>query len=285
MPDRCPIPTRAEPYRLLIGLPRPLWIGLTAAVLLIGWLAIQFGMPIYRQQAAIREIKQLGGRVDLLKDGPSWLYDLIGDAPMELIEEPLSADLPNFSNEGLRHINWLAGLKELHLMESTITDAGLVYVSGMTNLETLSFNNSLDNLLITDAGLMQLKGLPGLKRLFLGGAQITDSGLAALNPRLEYLDVSFTDVGDPGFANISRLANLEYLNLHYTGFTDAGLARLCALTRLHEINLRRTQISDAGLTELARLPSLKILDLRETRVTDAGIAELQRALPGITIIE
>jgi hypothetical protein len=67
------MPISVDPRRVSIPLPRPLWIGLVAVVLAVVATGLQFGLPIYRQQAAIREIERAGGRVHVVPRGPAWL--------------------------------------------------------------------------------------------------------------------------------------------------------------------------------------------------------------------
>ncbi|MFN0053430.1 MAG: hypothetical protein ACKV0T_14700 [Planctomycetales bacterium] len=54
------------------AVPRPLWCVLATVMLIVVALALQFGVPIYRQQAAIREIERLGGAVDVSDGDPAW---------------------------------------------------------------------------------------------------------------------------------------------------------------------------------------------------------------------
>ena len=57
-----------------------------------------------------------------------------------------------------------------------ITDAGLVHLTGMTNLQTLSLSGSN----ITDPGIVHLKGLNKLQKLYLMRAKVTSAGVAHL---------------------------------------------------------------------------------------------------------
>ena len=59
---------------------------------------------------------------------------------------------------------------------TTVTDAGLVHLKGLTNLSVLG----LDGTQVTDAGLVHLKGLTKLSDLWLNGTQVTDAGLVHL---------------------------------------------------------------------------------------------------------
>jgi hypothetical protein len=74
-------------------------------------------------------------------------------------------------------------LKELNLVGSHVTDAGLAVIKALPNLEVLDLGG--DN--ITDGGLEHLSGHPRLESLDFFGTQITDAGLQRLHelPRLQ----------------------------------------------------------------------------------------------------
>ena len=69
---------------------------------------------------------------------------------------------------------------EVDLYGTQITDAGLVHLKGLTNLQTLN----LDGTKITDAGLVHLKGLTSLETLSLNRTKVTDTGVAELQKAL-----------------------------------------------------------------------------------------------------
>lgn len=75
-----------EPRRFALPLPRPLWIALATVVLIVVGLGLRFGLPIYRQQVAIREIERWGGSIDRKNGGPDWLRQLIGDERIEVFD-------------------------------------------------------------------------------------------------------------------------------------------------------------------------------------------------------
>ena len=70
-----------------------------------------------------------------------------------------------------------------------ITDAGLVHLKGLTNLQTLTLGASQ----VTDAGLVHLKGLSKLETLGLGITKITDAGLVHLEGLTKVGALSFID--------------------------------------------------------------------------------------------
>ena len=55
----------------------------------------------------------------------------------------------------------------------TITDAGLVHLSALTQLQRLAIERAP----VTDAGLEHVKNLTRLQWLYLDGTQITDVGM------------------------------------------------------------------------------------------------------------
>jgi len=64
--------------------------------------------------------------------------------------------------------------------EISITDAELVHLKGLTNLQEINLCRTQ----ITDAGLVHLNGLVSLKRLYLIATQITDAGVKKLQHAL-----------------------------------------------------------------------------------------------------
>ena len=67
-------------------------------------------------------------------------------------------------------------LKRLRLSLTPCTDADMVHVAALTELELLYLNNTK----IGDAGLAHLEGLTGLWQLPLNDTKVTDAGLAHL---------------------------------------------------------------------------------------------------------
>ena len=69
---------------------------------------------------------------------------------------------------------------EVDLYGTQITDAGLVHLKDLTNLQRLY----LDQTQVTDAGLVHLKGLTTLTVLDIKNTPITDAGVAELKKAL-----------------------------------------------------------------------------------------------------
>ena len=82
-----PDPIAVEPRRFSIRLPRPMSIFLATVLLVVVSVGLRFGIPIYRQQVAIREIEQVGGSATTVPGGPAWLRKFIGDERMKIFDQ------------------------------------------------------------------------------------------------------------------------------------------------------------------------------------------------------
>jgi beta-lactamase regulating signal transducer with metallopeptidase domain/Leucine-rich repeat (LRR) protein len=184
------------------------------------------------------------------------------------------------TDSDVKHLADLPGLCYLDLMHTEVTDAGLAYLAGLTQLQYLNLQEITN---ITDAGLEHLKGLTKLEDLRLYRVAITDVGLEHLKglTGLRRLDLIGTKVTDAGLANLKVLNGLQDLSLSGPGITDAGLVHLKGLAALQDLDLDGTQVTDAGLVHLKGLTTLQGLDLTGTKVTDVGLAHLQ----GLTALE
>src|SRR5262245_32887268 len=193
-----PIPS--EPSRFAIRRPRSPWLGIMAGVLIVGGVSLRIGIPLYRQEIAIREIERFQGSVKTRQRGPNWLRALVGDKDMELFEDIIAVNL------SLR----------------PATDVTMEYVGHLSSLEVLSLSRTQ----VTDAGLAHLKGLTRLKTLVLSDTQVTDAGLKHLEDisSLEFLYLENTRVSDAALENFARLTSLKELLLKGTDVADDGLA-------------------------------------------------------------
>ena len=156
-----PIRSLPSPAAFRSGLRAALWIGLAAVVLVVVAVGLQVGLPIYRQQVAIREIKRLGGYMNTRERGPAWVQRLMGDERMDLLDEVVyvALDEKDVNDETLRHLSCLTGLEGLALTGTRVTDAGLAHLQKLTRLSELSICDTK----VTDVGVAELKrALPGL---------------------------------------------------------------------------------------------------------------------------
>ena len=232
--DDSPPPER-EPFRLQFSL-RTLLVFVLLASIGLGWL----GSKIWRirnemqrktpELNAVAEIRKMGGSVTLgVEELPR--YHVKSRVPRSKPGTAFDRWLRSRLGASDRPYSYPANWVTLH--NSGVTDADLVAVQSLPDLEFLS----LDNTQITDAGLALLARLDNLLVLTLSNTQVTDSGLVHLR----------------------NLANLQILDLEGTQVTDAGLAHLKGLTSLRHLAFRNTQVTDQGVKELQQaLPNCEI---------------------------
>ena len=197
------------------------------------------------EKTAIAYFKKLGRKVTVYEERPG--------KPVK----QLTLNATDITDAGLVHLKGLTNLQHLHLQNTQVADAGLVHLKGLTNLSTLG----LEHTKISDAGLVHLKGLTSLKSLLLDKTKITDAGLVHLK-------------------ELSKLTSLDFQD---TKVTDAGLVHLKGLSKLTSLDFQDTKVTDAGLVHLKGLANLQRLNLYGTKVSNSGIEKLKKALPGCNI--
>lgn len=240
------------PRRLSIPLPRPLWIGLAAAVLIVASVALRFGLPIYRQQAAIRAIERVGGEVYLGRVEAEWIRAIIGEERATLLDPidcvrflpdkatfhrrwtgwnysgpPPYVDGPTVDDMTLACVARIPKLQRLDLQWTNISDDGMRHLAGLHELRELE----IDGTDVSDASVQVLLGLPNLETLSLKGTMITDAGIVALKPltKLKRLSLDVLLLTPEVVQNLSELPHLEKLS---TGGVDSGFSeRILAAAR------------------------------------------------------
>ncbi len=183
-------------------LPRLVWFTIPTVLLVVAAVGLQVGLPIYRQQVAIRLIEKLEGIFELTPRGPDWLRNFVGEDRME----PFDA------------------VTKVFLGQTDVTDADLAYICELKTIEDVGIADTR----ITDAGLKYLGSLPHLHSLILNETRITDDGIRQLKnlAELESLDLESTGITDNGLKELRSLKRLKWLNLANTQVTDAGVAEL-----------------------------------------------------------
>ncbi len=208
------------------------------------------------QGEAVAAIKNAGGSVRYdwdREDGrpitsgrqwyPEWVVDRLGD-------------------------DYFGNVVEVYL-PGGLSDANLALVGRFPRLEELHYSSFRST--VTDAGLAHLDGITKLKELNLAGRRFIDAGF----------ENASTGITDAGLVHLKGMARLEKLDLSGTRITDAGLLYLGGMTRLQELDLSYTRVNGTGMVHLKGLTSLQSLNLRGTKVDDFGAQEVRRALPKV----
>jgi hypothetical protein len=190
-------------------------------------------------------------------------------------------DAPLVTDAGLKHIRGLSRLRQLLLRRTSVSDAGMVYLKDLKDLQVLDLGMTK----VTDAGLKNVAELTRLRMVLFWSNKIEDAGLTYIQrmTQLEILDLGFAPVTDAGLEKLQHLEQLHSLGLRGSAVTDAGLSHLEGLRQLRELDLYKTRITDAGLKHLEGLSNLQQLRLGETQVTAEGRKKLQRSLPSCKI--
>lgn len=180
--------------------------------------------------------------------------------------------------QSLRYIAKLKSLRYLNLqaVRDRRLDENLKYISDLTELEEVNFENSL----IGDAGLAHMRNMKKLRKLDLfsnpSTGRITENGLAHLTHLIALEDVRLpsTTVTDKGLGYLAKLDSLRRVNLWSRHLTDRGLAVVAQMRSLEDVDLSCSNITDAGLASLCRGTGFKSLSISQCKVTDAGLAKV-----------
>jgi hypothetical protein len=195
----------------------------------------------------------------------------------------LSCFWPRITDRGLAYLRDSSQLESLRMIRAkALTDAGLVHLSNLTNLQVLD----LSSCPVTGPGLAHLAGMRRLSALVIRGAPLTDDGLAHLGKliSLRELDIRGGKYSDAGVVHLSRLRELTKLSLGSSGLTEDGLATIVVLPRLEVLQLNGPGVTDAWLDRLAAIKTLRELHLGGARVGDEAIERLKRAVPGLLVL-
>jgi hypothetical protein len=215
--DPMPAPAgRVSPSVLLIGL----------ATILLVIVGVRFGLPVYRQYQNLRRIEHDRGHFEIVKQGPEWLRNQVGDPVFRATDKVVAVMLQGekFGDVDLACIDELTDVERLYLDNSLVTDAGLQNLRGMSELRILDLGGTR----VTDSGLSHLGGLKKLECIFLDGSGVTSDGLVYLMglPSLGELYLAGTQVDDGALDTLKGMSSLKYLSIGQTRITDAAIADL-----------------------------------------------------------
>jgi Leucine-rich repeat (LRR) protein len=177
------------------------------------------------------------------------------------------------TDDGLRHLARLPGLRHLNLGGCPITDRGAEVLRRLPALESVGLVWTK----VTDVGAAHLAACESIRAVDLSGTPSGDGAIRALAGKRELRDFrSGNGVTDAGFAALHEIPALKSWQggesrLSLTGFdagptflmlrgsfTNAGLAQLVGLDGLFALNVDDSHlaITGAGLAPLVDLPHL-----------------------------
>ena len=149
----------------------------------------------------------------------------------------------------LEFIATMPAIRKLRLSNDSISDDGLKNLSALHNLVELDVS---EDSLLTDSGMQYLSGLTNLQKLNLWRVQIGDTGVQYLKPltNLKWLNLDNTRLSDAGLPALKGMQNLTFLHLGSTSVSDAGLIHLTGLTALRDLKVTRCGVTKEGAAEL-----------------------------------
>ncbi len=165
----------------------------------------------------------------------------------------------------------------------------------------LQFDSFSDEMMAELSAVVRSGRLTALRKLDVSDTKVTDTGiieflLSCQNGNaleLQYLDLSFTEIGNRALIHIASmqsdvLTTLKHLDLRFTRVSDLGLVEFSKsaiagkLTALEYFDIGCT--SDRGLKSYAmfartgQLNDLQLLQLFPTQVSNTGLAYFARAV-------
>ncbi len=219
-------------------------------------------------EAVVRIVTGAKGKVELTTDGQGVkLIDLNvpGAGPHDhRKDDPYDAAF-------FEHVGHLATLESLNIISTKFNDEWMAPIGKLTNLKVLRFTN---NGKITDAGMVQLAGLKNLETLSIVGTHITGKAYAQFEGFTKVTRVSHrgSSIDNEGLRQLcDHLPNLESLSLAHAKFTDAGAPHLAKLTKLKGLEVGAAKATPQALKAIAKLP-LEYLQLGEGFESGAAIA-------------
>ena len=203
--------------------------------------------------------------------------DRIGDFPAL---HDLCLQNSTLGDDDLVSIRRCDALKSLSLGRET-TDEGLKYIADLKGLRALKINGTK----ITDDGIAQLASLTNIERLCMDAHQISrvSSEYLAHLPRLKGIYVEAMNADDTALLRMTECSRIDRLVLNGAPITDDGMAHLRKMPQLVSLSLRDTTVSDACLDHLKTLRNLRWLKIRGTKITPNTKRELERFLPNCRI--
>lgn len=179
------------------------------------------------------------------------------DAPMGEDNRP-----QDHGDEGPKLVHDLGRVYRASFAETSVTDAGLAPLAGMTTIESLDLSATR----VAGPGLVHLRGMP-LWNLSLESTPLDDAGLALLPdfPELRHLSLGNTRISSTFVAQLRRYPKLTHLNLKGLPITDEIVRELSSFP-LKELDLSDTQVTRAAIPHLEKMPTLQWLTFCNTKL-------------------
>jgi hypothetical protein len=179
------------------------------------------------------------------------------------------------SDEGLKHIGKLKGLKVFKAVLQKVSPAGLNEIANLDQLEELVATNARN-----DTAIKAFAKLTNLRRLTIDNSDFGDESAKAFVAldQLKVLHAYGTRVTDKGAAELAKFKQLEELKIGYR-VGDEGVKALAADKTLKVLSIWNcTDVTDASIPALLTMTGLNELEIGAgNRFTPQGKSQLKKA--------
>lgn len=199
----------------------------------------------------------------------------------------IQVDAATFTEADFKTLGQCASLKKLTINGKTLNDTTLPLLSGLTELEELSTNQTS----LSDDGYRHFAAFKNLRMLALFHPSwdlktFTGTGLAHLKdlPKLERLTFAGSTAGDAALQAVGQLTQLHNFATWHTLQTQEGNKHLLNLTNLTDLRIGQRlpkgpspapSFDASTIPLLARIKSLQRLELFEARLTAKALKPLK----------
>ncbi|BFU18689.1 leucine rich repeat protein [Entamoeba histolytica HM-1:IMSS-B] len=215
---------------------------------------------------------------DAFRIPPKYLQQLLVDA--RPIDDPLltviCSKFPNLvsvnlkesqiTSRGVEALQMVKYLRYVDFSKTSVDDQVFEYLSKITSLETISFEDCQN---ISGEGVHVLEPLRGLRVLnFNGCKNFSEYSLKEMEDlSVETLRVSGANqIGMEAWKYIAQIEQLKRLDLSFTSVEDNGIQEMLKSKWLEVIYLRHTKITDKSIETLLCCNLIRKIDARETNV-------------------
>ena len=192
------------------------------------------------------------------------------------------ADLPANKNSPVERVEQLGGraflkkgkLSEIILIDKDVPSGFFSQLGDLSDLTDLS----LENCRIQADDMIPISTLPKLEWLNLYRTPLGEQGVNLLSKSksIALLPIGKAGVTDLGLEYLCKMGQLTYLGLRGNPVTDKGAKHLSKLTKLEGLYLGETQVTNQTVTEIAHLSRLQKLWLHDLPITDEAIVHLSK---------
>lgn len=228
----------------------------------------------------LERIARLRGLRHLFLDFEVWRPNLRLAHTLDSLPQLRSLDIMG----GVPVREWHAAVGRMshleHLHVEHVANADIcACLERLPNLKSLVLQCSSD--VRTSHKLLTTVGkLKKLQSLWLGVLAIRGSSLACLSELTELQYLRFSPISKPGtgegglLRDLPPLPRLNALNLGWSDVDDRDIGPLADLPRLRSLSLEHTRVTEVGLAHLAPAASLEDLTIDGRMVSPSGLATL-----------